>query len=195
MLYTRGILSAMAPCVLQGQRNDQYDDRNDESEARIILTGSSQSVLLPAALSRSHRVMGWPVVRGPQVICVFVWIIYFFYYYIFLNYTFTSSIWTMFQNFLCVKEGCKLQLAINITQSTNGLLAGVYIFEAQANLICRISAANWPLSVSTRAEICKLFWSAVICLLGGHVSWGYFCRVAKTCRPCRPVGAIFSGQC
>ena len=46
--------------------------------------------------------------------------------------------------------------------------------QSSANLICRISAANWPLSVSTRAEICKLFWSAVICLFGGRVWWGYF---------------------
>ena len=54
------------------------------------------------------------------------------------------------------------RVAINITQSSTGVLS--YLCTVQANLICRISAANWPLSVSTRAEICKLFWSAVICL-------------------------------
>ena len=85
------------------------------------------------------------------------------YIFLLLLYIYHS---TLLLSFLDYKR-----VAINITQSSTGVLS--YLCRVQANLICRISAANWPLSVSTRAENCKLFWSAAICLFGGHVSWGW----------------------
>ena len=85
------------------------------------------------------------------------------YIFLLLLYIYHSTLLLLFLDYK--------RVAINITQSSTGVLS--YLCRVQANLICRISAANWPLSVSTRAEICQQFLSAVICLFGGHVSWGW----------------------
>ena len=85
--------------------------------------------------------------------------------------TYSSSRLTLFQTFPVFAKGLQ---KISLIHQMACLQA--YLCKVQANLICRISAANWPLSVSTRAEICKLFWSAVICLFGGQVSWGWVFR-------------------